>query len=75
MNLLKKTLGILWLLMAAMTAYFCVFQFGLPKIATGALEDMVFGFIILLILTPIISVGLAVFGYFALKGEFDKDRM
>ena len=75
MNQLKKILGILWLLLAALTAYFCVFKFGLPKIATGELEDLVFGLIILGILTPIISVGLAVFGYFALKGEYHDERM
>jgi len=75
MDSLKKILGILWIGLACLTAYFCIFQFGLPKLKTGHQEDMVFGIIILFILTPIISVGLGIFGYFALKGEFANDKM
>ncbi|MFZ4263037.1 DUF6814 family protein [Sphingobacterium sp. HJSM2_6] len=75
MELVKKALGILWIILAVLTAYFCIAQFGLPKILSGHQEDVVFGVIILFILTPIISVGMAVFGYFALKGEFHKDKM
>ncbi|MBE8713388.1 DUF6814 family protein [Sphingobacterium hungaricum] len=75
MDLLKRILGILWIALALLTAYFCIFQFGLPKLSTGHQEDVVFGIIILFILTPIISIGLGVFGYFALKGEFSADKM
>lgn len=75
MERLKKLLGIVWIMLALLTAYFCIFQFGLPKINTGHQEDLVFGIIILFILTPIISIGLATFGYFAWKGEFHKDNM
>lgn len=75
MDLLKRILGIVWIILALLTAYFCIFQFGLPKLSTGHQEDVVFGIIILFILTPIISIGLGVFGYFALKGEFSADKM
>ncbi len=75
MESIKKIFGILWIILAILTAYFCIFQFGLPKIATGHQEDLVFGIIILFILTPIISVGLAIFGYYALKGEYEKNKM
>lgn len=75
MDLLKRILGIVWILLALLTAYFCIFQFGLPKLSTGHQEDVVFGIIILFILTPIISIGLGVFGYFALKGEFSAEKM
>jgi len=75
MENIKKILGILWLLLAVLTAYFCIAQFGLPKIMSGKQEDVVFGVIILCILTPIISIGLGIFGYFALNGEYRKDRM
>jgi hypothetical protein len=47
----------------------------LPKIVSGKQEDVVFGIIILFILTPIISIGLGVFGYFALTDEYNKDKM
>lgn len=75
MENIKKILGILWIALALLTAYFCIAQFGLPKIVSGKQEDIVFGIIILFILTPIISIGLGVFGYFALTGEYHKDKM
>lgn len=71
MNAIKKILGILWLALAAAAAYFCIFEFGLPKFSTGKQDDLVFGIIILFILTPLIVLGLGTFGYYALKGEYD----
>ena len=75
MENIKKILGFVWIALALLTAYFCIAIFGLPKIVSGKQEDVVFGIIILFILTPIISIGLGVFGYFALKGEYNKDKM
>lgn len=75
MEFIKKILGIVWLILAALAAYFCIVQFGFPKLQTGHQEDFVFGIIIVFVLTPIISIGLAVFGYFALTGEFDESKM
>ena len=73
MDQVKKVLGIVWLLMAAAAAYFCIFVFGIPKLG-GHQEDVVFGIIILFVLTPIIVGGLAVFGYYALTGEYGRDK-
>ncbi|WP_312790920.1 DUF6814 family protein [Sphingobacterium sp.] len=75
MNNIKKLLGILWIVLAVFTAYFCIFELALPKIATGHQEDLVFGIIILCILTPIISLGLGLFGYYSLLGEYDNRKM
>lgn len=72
MKRIKRILGIIWLALAALAAYFCVVEFGLPKFATGKQDDLVFGIIILFILTPLIVLGLAVFGYYALVGEYDE---
>ena len=74
MNLIKKVLGILWIVLAIAAAYFCVFEFGLPKFLSDQQEDLVFGIIILFILTPLIVLGLGTFGYFALMGEYDKEK-
>lgn len=71
MNAIKKILGIIWIALAAAAAYFCIFEFGLPKFGTGKQDDLVFGIIILFILTPLIVLGLGTFGYYALKGEYD----
>lgn len=75
MDVLKKILGIVWIAMAFAAAYFCIFNFGLPKFQSEKQEDVVFGTIILFILTPLIVAGLAAFGWFALKGEYDGKKM
>ena len=69
-NQIKKYLGILWMLLALVAAYYCIGVFGLPKIMSEHQEDNVFGWIILLVLTPIIVGGLFVFGYYAFKDEY-----
>jgi len=74
MNIIKKALGILWIVLAVAAAYFCIFEFGLPKFLSDQQEDLVFGIIILFILTPLIVLGLGTFGYFALIGEYDKEN-
>jgi len=75
MNAIKQILGVLWIFLAAAAAYFCVFEFGLPKLLSDQQDDLVFGIIILFILTPLIVLGLGTFGYFAVIGEYnDKKR-
>jgi hypothetical protein len=39
---------------------------------SGKQEDLVFGIIILFILTPLIVLGLGTFGYYALMGDYDE---
>lgn len=73
MNIIKRVLGVLWLLLAALSAYFCVVKFGIPKFSSGNQDDLVFGIIILFILTPLIVLGLAIFGYYAINGEYDDE--
>ena len=72
MNQLKRALGMIWIAFAVAAAYFCIFEFGLPKFVSGKQEDLVFGIIILCVLTPLIVIGLGTFGYYALLGEYDK---
>ncbi|MNK01958.1 hypothetical protein D3C87_197740 [compost metagenome] len=74
MNIVKRVLGVIWLLLAALSAYFCIVKFGIPKFSTGSQDDLVFGIIILFILTPLIVLGLAIFGIYALKGEYDDEQ-
>ena len=72
MNILKRVLGIVWLALALAAAYFCILTFGVPKITSGKQDDLVFGIVILFVLTPIIVGGLFTFGRYALMGEYDK---
>ncbi|CAN1499106.1 hypothetical protein MCEGE10_00445 [Flavobacteriaceae bacterium] len=72
MNQLKRVLGMVWIALAIAAAYFCIFEFGLPKFASGKQDDLVFGIIILFVLTPLIVLGLGTFGYYALMGDYDE---
>lgn len=74
MNAVKQILGVLWIILSVAAAYFCVFEFGLPKFLSDQQEDLVFGIIILFILTPLIVLGLGTFGYFSLIGEYNKKK-
>ncbi|KFF16259.1 DUF6814 family protein [Flavobacterium hydatis] len=74
MDVLKRILGILWIILSIAAAYFCIFEFGLPKLVSDKQDDLVFGIIILFILTPLIVLGLGTFGYFSLMGEYDKKK-
>jgi hypothetical protein len=74
MNQIKRVLGLVWITLAIAAAYFCIFTFGLPKFMSGKQEDLVFGIIILFILTPLIVLGLGTFGYFALMGDYDEKK-
>lgn len=75
MNGLKKILGILWIAIAIAVGYFGITVLGIPKISSGKQEDLVFGIIILFVLMPIISGGMAIFGYYSLTGEYSDDNV
>ena len=72
MNKIKRALGVIWIALAIAAAYFCIYIFGLPKFTTGKQDDLVFGIIILFVLTPLIVLGLGTFGYYALMGDYDE---
>jgi len=74
MNGIKQVLGALWIALAVAAAYFCVFEFGLPKLLSDQQDDLVFGAIILFILTPLITTGLGTFGYYSLIGEYSDKK-
>lgn len=70
MNIIKKLLGIVWVVLAIAVAYYGYTILGLPKLSTGKQDDLVFGIIICFILLPIVCGGLATFGIYALQGEY-----
>jgi hypothetical protein len=74
MNSIKQILGIVWIFLGLATAYFGIFQLGIPKFQTGTQEDLVFGIIVMGVLTPIITGGLVVFGVYALMGEYGNTK-
>ena len=75
MDQIKKILGIVWLLLALVVAYYGFTVFGIPKVMSDKQEDHVFGWIILTVLMPIIVGGLAIFGWYSLTGEYSDDKL
>ena len=51
--------------------YFGILELGLPKIYSGKQDDLIFGIIMMAIITPIVSGGLFLFGKYAWQGEYD----
>ena len=70
-NLIKRSLGFVWIGLGWVVAWFGIFEMGLPKIMSGRQEDIVFGIIMMLIITPVAAIGLYFFGKYALQGEYD----
>ena len=71
MKSVRKYAGIIWILTGLAAAYFNIVIMGIPKIMTGKQDDLVFGLINIFLLTPIIAGGLIIFGFYALKEEYD----
>ncbi len=73
LNTIKRYAGVIWILLGIASAWFGVVTIGLPKINSGTQDDLIFGIIILFIITPVASIGLMLFGKYALQGEYDEN--
>jgi Na+/serine symporter len=72
MNNIKKYLGIVWLLLAPVVIFFLVAG-AISNIDPAGKKDinnLIIWIIIITIFTPI-AIGLMIFGWYALKGEYD----
>ena len=72
MNVLKRALGLLWLILAPAVIYFLVDR-AIVNIDPAGKKDInnpVIWIIIIAIFTPI-AIGLMIFGWYAWKGEYD----
>jgi MFS family permease len=72
-NQIKRWMGIVWLLLGLVAAWFGIFKMGIPKIMSGNQQDIVFGIIMMLIITPVAAIGLILFGKYSLQGEYDEE--
>jgi hypothetical protein len=70
MNTVKKYLGLIWIVLAIVVAYYAIGIFG-SKLTSGKQDDLVFGIIIFFILLPLIVTGLTIFGWYAITDEYD----
>ncbi len=73
MNALKKALGFIWLVLGP--AVICFLVYGaftyIDPAGTKDINNPVIWIIIIAIFTPI-AFGLMIFGWYALKGEYDR---
>ena len=70
MNVIKKFLGIVWLLGGIAGIAYLPFH-AAQKISGGKSEDIVFWSIMVFIFIPIL-LGFSLFGWYALKGEYEE---
>lgn len=72
MNFLKRALGILWIsLGAVLVIYFPYKTYSVLMAPESTSEDYVFWIVVTGIFIPVI-LGLLLFGYYAIKGEYDE---
>lgn len=69
---IKRYLGIVWILLGLMTAFYGIVEVGLPKIRSGNPDDLIFGIIAMIIITPVATISLVLFGIYALQGAYDQ---
>jgi MFS family permease len=73
LNGLKRLLGVVWIMLGISTGLYLVYFQALPLWEKGG-NDLVPAIIYTFILAPFISIGMSLFGYFALTGEFDQKK-
>lgn len=73
LNGLKRLLGIVWIMLGISTGLYLVYFQAMPLWEKGG-NDLVPAIIYTFILAPFISIGMSLFGYFALTGEFDQKK-
>ena len=73
MNQLKKMMGVLWMILAPVVIYFLIMGavHNIDSAGTKDINKPIPWIIIIAIFTPI-AVGLMIFGFYSLKGEYDK---
>lgn len=73
MNTLKKYLGVVWLLFGPAVIFFLVYGAiqNIDSHGTKDIHNPVIWIIIISIFTPI-AIGIMIFGWYALKGEYDQ---
>ncbi|WP_395617799.1 DUF6814 family protein [Aquirufa sp.] len=70
MNLIKRILGIVWIGLGIGAGIYLIYFQAVPLWAKGG-NDLVPAIIYTFVLAPLISIGMSLFGYYSLQGEFD----
>lgn len=73
MNQLKRIMGFFWMILAPAVIYFLVAGaiHNIDSVGTKDINKPIPWIIIIAIFTPI-AIGLMIFGFYSLKGEYDR---
>ena len=70
MNTIKRYLGVIWILLGPVTIYYLV-KTAAREIAKKPVIDTKIQWAVFVIVFLPIALGMIIFGYYALKGEYD----
>jgi Family of unknown function (DUF6814) len=71
MNNIRKLLGFVWILLGPAAVLFLSYE-AYNKISEKPTQDVYLPWIIIIIIFTPIAIGLVIFGYYAMKGEYDE---
>jgi hypothetical protein len=70
MNLLKRILGLAWMVLGPVAVFYLI-KTGLREMAKNPIIETQVQWMVFIAVSIPIALGLVVFGYFALRGEYD----
>ena len=70
MNAVKKFAGILWIILGPLAIFYLI-KTAVEEIAQKPVIDTKIQWIVFVVIFIPIAIGLMIFGYYALKGEYD----
>jgi fatty acid desaturase len=73
MNAIKRLLGPFWMLIGPAAIVFLIYE-AAKKIAEKPTQDVYLPWVIIIAIFTPIAIGFVIFGYYAMKGEYDMDH-
>jgi len=70
MNAIKRYLGVIWMIMGPVAIYYLI-KTAVAEIARKPVIDTKIQWAVFVIVFIPIAIGITIFGYYALKGEYD----
>jgi hypothetical protein len=71
MNSIRKLFGFVWMLLGPAAVIFLLYE-AYNKISEKPTQDVYLPWIIIITIFTPIAIGLVIFGYYAVKGEYDE---
>ena len=71
MNQLKRVLGIIWMLLGPVVIYYLI-ETARSEISKKPVIDTKIQWAVFIVVFFPIAIGMVIFGYYALKGEYDR---